>query len=138
MPGFAYGDSVKTGDDKYVLAQFRHDAILTSVGELRSLLDLEELKWRDYRNRREYVLSNRELSQRVRNGLEQAELTIIDLPMYRRITLSDLIDQGAEAGHDYRPDYSQRSNRQEDDFGESARQAFSPRGLSRGPSFYIF
>jgi hypothetical protein len=33
--------------------------------------------------------------------LEQAELTIIDLPMYRRITLSDLIDQGAEAGYDY-------------------------------------
>lgn len=51
MPGFAYGDSVKTGDDKYVLAQFRHDAILTWVGELRSFLNLEELKWRDYRNR---------------------------------------------------------------------------------------
>jgi hypothetical protein len=101
MPGFAYGDSVRTGDDKYVLAQFRHDAILTFVGELRSFLDLEELKWRDYRNRREYVQSNRELSRRVHSGLEQAELTIIDLPMYRRITLSDLIDQGAEAGHDY-------------------------------------
>jgi hypothetical protein len=101
MPGFAYGDSVKTGDDKYVLAQFRHDAILAWVGELRSFLNLEELKWRDYRNRREYVLSNRELSQKVRSGLEQAELTIIDLPMYRRITLSDLIDQGAEAGYDY-------------------------------------
>jgi len=101
MPGFAYGDSVKTGDDKYVLAQFRYDAILAWVGELRSFLNLEELKWRDYRNRKEYVLSNRELSQRVRSGLEQAELTIIDLPMYRRITLSDLIDQGAEAGHDY-------------------------------------
>jgi len=101
MPGFAYGDSVKTGDDKYVLAQFRHDAILAWVGELRSFLELEELKWRDYRNRREHVLSNRELSQKVRNGLGQAELTIIDLPMYRRITLNDLIDQGAEAGYDY-------------------------------------
>ncbi|GAC1432223.1 MAG: hypothetical protein NVS1B11_10500 [Terriglobales bacterium] len=84
-----------------MLAQFRHDAILTWVTELRSFLDLKELKWRDYRNRREYVLSNHELSQRVRAGLEQAELTIIDLPMYRRITLIDLIDQGAEAGHDY-------------------------------------
>jgi hypothetical protein len=62
---------------------------------------LEELKWRDYRNRREYVLSNRELSQKVLSGLEQAELTIIDLPMYRRITVIDLIDQGAEAGHDF-------------------------------------
>jgi hypothetical protein len=101
MPGFAFGDSVKTGDDKYVLAQFRHDAILAWVGELRSYLNLEELKWRDYRNRREYVLSNRELSQKVRSGLEQAELTIIDLPMYRRLTVSDLMDQGAEAGHDY-------------------------------------
>jgi hypothetical protein len=101
MPGFAYGDSVKTGDDKYVLAQFRHDAILSWVTELRSFLNLEELKWRDYRNRKEYVLSNRELSQKVLSGLEQAELTIIDLPMYRRITVIDLIDQGAEAGHDF-------------------------------------
>jgi hypothetical protein len=101
MPGFAYGDSVKTGDDKYVLAQFRHDAILTWVGDLRRFLNLEELKWRDYRNRREYVQSNRDLSQKVVDGLAQAELTIIDLPLYRRITISDLIDQGAEAGHDY-------------------------------------
>jgi hypothetical protein len=101
MPGFAFGDSVKTGDDKYVLAQFRHDVILGWVDELRSFLDLEELKWRDYRNRRDYVLSDRELSQKVRSGLEQAELTIIDLPMYRRLTISDLIDQGAEADHDY-------------------------------------
>jgi hypothetical protein len=101
MPGFAYGDSVKTGDDKYVLAQFRHDAILSWVTDLRSFLNLRELKWRDYRNRREYVLSNRELSQKVLGGLEQAELTIIDLPMYRRITVIDLIDQGAEAGHDF-------------------------------------
>jgi hypothetical protein len=101
MPGFAYGDSVKTGDDKYVLAQFRHDAILTWVVELRSFLNLKELKWRDYRNRREYVQSNRELNRKVHSGLEEAELTIIDLPMYRRITLSDLIDQGAEAGYDY-------------------------------------
>lgn len=101
MPGFAYGDSVKTGDDKYVLAQFRHDAILQWVTDLRSFLDLKELKWRDYRNRREYVRSDRDLSQRVHRGLEQAELTIIDLPMYRRITLNDLMDQGAEAGHDY-------------------------------------
>jgi hypothetical protein len=101
MPGFAFGDSVRTGDNKYVLAQFRHDAILAWVGDLRSFLNLEELKWRDYRNRREYVQSNRDLSHRVRRGLEEAELTIIDLPMYRRLTLSDLIDQGAEAGHDY-------------------------------------
>jgi hypothetical protein len=101
MPGFAYGDSVKTGDDKYVLAQFRHDAILAWVGDLRSFLELKELKWRDYRNSKEHVQSNRELSQKMRSGLEEAELTIIDLPMYRRITLNDLIDQGAEAGHDY-------------------------------------
>lgn len=93
MPGFAFGDSVKTGDDKYVLAQFRHDALLGWVSDLRSFLNLRELKWRDYRHRREYVQSNRELSQKLRTGLEQAELTIIDLPMYRRITISDLIDQ---------------------------------------------
>ena len=92
---------MKTGDDKYVLAQFRHDALLGWVSDLRSFLNLEELKWRDYRHRREYVQSNRELSQKLRTGLEQAELTVIDLPMYRRITISDLIDQGAESGHDY-------------------------------------
>src|SRR5260370_4488319 len=101
MPGFAYGDSVKTGDDKYVLAQFRHDAILQWVQDLRSFLDLRELKWGDYRSRREYVQSNRDLTQKVHRGLEEAELTIIDLPMYRRITVLDLIEQGAEAGHDY-------------------------------------
>lgn len=101
MPGFAYGDSVKTGDDRYVLAQFRHDAMLAWASELRTFLDLKELKWRDYKNRREYVQSNRALSRRVQLGLEQAELTIIDLPMYYRITLNDLIDQGAEAGLDF-------------------------------------
>jgi hypothetical protein len=71
------------------------------VKDLRSFLDLKELKWRDYRGRREYVQSNRDLTQRVHRGLEEGELTIIDLPMYRRITVLDLIDQGAEAGHDY-------------------------------------
>lgn len=50
---------------------------------------------------REYVQSNRNLSQKVRSGLEQAELTIIDLPMYRHITISDLLNQGAEAGYDF-------------------------------------
>jgi hypothetical protein len=55
-----------------------------------------EVKWISQNS----YTSNR-LTQRVRSGLEQAELTIIDLPMYRRITLSDLIDQGAEAGYDY-------------------------------------
>lgn len=101
MPGFAFGDSVNTGDDKYVLAQFRHDAILTWVGELRSFLNLPELKYRDYHPRRQQVNANRELSKRVSVGLNQAELTIIDLPMYRRLTIAELIDEGAEAGLDF-------------------------------------
>jgi len=101
MNGFAYGDAVNTGDDKYVLAQFRHDAMLAWVADLRSFLHLPELKYRDYQPRREQVNANRELSKRVSAGLQQAEITIIDLPMYQHLTIAELIDEGAEAGLDF-------------------------------------
>jgi hypothetical protein len=42
VPNFVYGDSCVSGDDKYVLAQFRHDASMAWVGELRAFLVKDE------------------------------------------------------------------------------------------------
>ena len=49
---------VRVGGDKYVVAQFRADASLGWVPELRSFLNLPELKYRDFQLRRHQVQSN--------------------------------------------------------------------------------
>src|ERR1700730_2840173 len=52
MSAFKYGDARESGDDKYVVAQFRSDASLGWVPDLRSFLNLSELKYKDFHVRR--------------------------------------------------------------------------------------
>ena len=75
-----YGDSCQTGDDKYVLAQFRADAKLDWVIDLRKFLQLPELKYKAYAPQKQKVASNSELQRSINKGLAQAEITIIDRP----------------------------------------------------------
>lgn len=96
-----YGDSTRTGDNKYVLACFRADANLGWVVELRSFLNISELKYRDYLPRRQYVASNARLQANLNKGLAEAELTVVDVERYKTFAYLDLIDRGAEPGRDF-------------------------------------
>ena len=48
MDHTGFGDSSHTADGKYIIASFRADANLSWVVDLRSLLNIPELKYRDY------------------------------------------------------------------------------------------
>ncbi|MGB7729927.1 MAG: hypothetical protein WBL50_17990 [Candidatus Acidiferrum sp.] len=101
MANFTYGDSSRTGDDKYVLAQFRSDASLAWVGELRAFLVKDELKYKWFVPERHRVMSNPELWKRVENGVHQAEITIIDPRSYQDFAIAELLEQRAEPGIDF-------------------------------------
>ena len=101
MDWTGYGDSTRTGDNKYVLACFRADANLGWVVELRSFLNIPELKYREYSPRRQHVASNVRLQANLNRGLAEAELTIIDVDPYKAYAYEDLIGRGAEFGVDF-------------------------------------
>ena len=98
---FKYGDACESGDDKYVVAQFRSNASLAWVSDLRSFLNLPELKYRDFHPRRHQVMSNAEIWAKFERGVQQAEITIVDPLFYRHAVLDDWLDQGAEEGIDF-------------------------------------
>ncbi len=79
-----YGDSSHTADGKYIIASFRADANLGWVVDLRSFLNISELKYKHYAplEKRNHVAANRPLYRNVMNGLSEAELTIIDRERY--------------------------------------------------------
>jgi hypothetical protein len=64
MANSTYGDSSRTGDDKYVLAQFRSNASLAWVGELRAFLVKGELKYKWFVPERHRVMSQLRHSRR--------------------------------------------------------------------------
>ncbi len=101
MANYVYGDSCVSGDDKYVIAQFRHDEPMEWVAELRAFLVKDELKYKDFQPKRHWIQSNKPLWKRLNAGLERAEITIVDPFEYQGSVLFDLEQQGAEAGHDY-------------------------------------
>jgi hypothetical protein len=101
MSTFKYGDASTSGDDKYVVAQFRADASLAWVPDLRAFLNLPELKYRDYFLRRHQVQSNAEMSAKLDKGFQQAEITIVDPRAYQQAVLDDWLDQGAEQDIDF-------------------------------------
>jgi hypothetical protein len=101
MANFTYGDSSRTGDDKYVLAQFRSDASLAWVGELRAFLVRDELKYKWFVPERHRVMSHPELWKRVENGVHQAEITIIDPRSYKDFAVAELLEQQAIPGVDF-------------------------------------
>lgn len=101
MSNFAYGDSCQTGDDKYVIAQFHSDASLGWVHELRSFLNLAELKYKWFEPRRHQVQSKAELWRKVDGGVHQANITIIDPHRYRDEAIISWLEQQAEPGIDF-------------------------------------
>jgi hypothetical protein len=101
MPTFAYGDSCRTGDDKYVIAQFRSDASLSWVIDLRSYLNLPELKFKFFEREKYRVQSRDELWKSVLAGVYQADVTISDPRVYKRAVILRLYDEHAEPGIDF-------------------------------------
>lgn len=101
IPTFKYGDACESGDDKYVVAQFRSDASLGWVPDLRSFLNLAELKYRDFHPRRHQVMSNAEMWAKFEKGVQQSEITIVDPSVYRQAVIDDWLDQKAEPGIDF-------------------------------------
>jgi hypothetical protein len=86
---FKYGDACESSDDKDVVAKFRADASLAWVRDLRSFLNLPELKYRDFRSRRHQVMSNTEIWEEFEMGVEKAEITIIDHRVYWQAVIDD-------------------------------------------------
>jgi len=101
MSTFKYGDACESGDDKYVVAQFRSDAPLGWVPDLRSFLNLPELKYRDFHPRRHQVRSSAEMWAKFEKGVQQAEITIVDPGVYREAVIDDWLDRNAEPGVDF-------------------------------------
>jgi len=76
-----FGDSTSTEGGrlrKYVLAQFRSDAELDWVKELRGRLVKDELKYADFKAARPRFRQDRSLWARVQRGVGQASIVIID------------------------------------------------------------
>lgn len=102
MP-IGYGDSSHTADGKYIIASFRGDANLGWVVDLRSFLNLSELKYTHYapQERRWRVAGNLPLYRNLMHGLSEAEVTIIDQERYAWRNFFRLRDAGAEFGTDF-------------------------------------
>ena len=101
MDWTGFSDSTRTPDRKYVVASFRADANLSWVIDLRSFLNLPELKYRDFAPRRYQIVSSTRLQSGLVRGLAEAELTIVDRQYYRASAYLDLRNRGAEFGVDF-------------------------------------
>src|ERR1700679_2120043 len=103
MDRIGYADSSHTADGKYIVASFRADANLGWVIDLRSFLNIPELKYRDYAplERRHRVAANPQLYRNVIRGLSEAEITIIDTERYRWRAYFRYRDRGATYGEDF-------------------------------------
>jgi hypothetical protein len=125
------GDSSHTADGKYVVASFRADSNLSWVIDLRSFLNLPELKYRDYAplERKHQVAANPPLYRNMIRGLSQAEVTIIDIESYKWEAYFHYTDRGATFGEDF--DLRTIHNSAAD---ETIRD--SPLGLQHSESYY--
>lgn len=98
---FKYGDACQSGDDKFVIAQYRADAQLAWVQDLRSHLQQKELKYKDFHRFRHKVQANAGLWAKVQQGIFQAEITITNPKPYRDAIILDWLDKQAEYGIDF-------------------------------------
>lgn len=77
-----YGDATSTegaGVKKYILAQFRSDAKLRWVLDLRTLLGIDELKWEALQTRRAWLKASHPAQwSAVEEGMRQASIVVID------------------------------------------------------------
>jgi len=101
MANFAYGDSCRSGTDKYVIAQFRSDADLDWVSQLRAFFQKDELKYKHFQPERHRVQSKPELWKKLVKGIWQAEITIMDPKPYEEYAYWELVDQQAIPGYDF-------------------------------------
>jgi hypothetical protein len=99
-----YGDATTTEGGpfcEYVLAQFRSDANLTWVGETRSALNVDELKWKAIKGERPRLKSNEDFWSAIRAGVREATIIVVDpKPLQTKVRLGFLAD-GAAEGHDF-------------------------------------
>ena len=93
-----FADACRTEGDalgkKYVLAQFRSDADLEWVRQLRSLLVTDELKYTKLRDARPKLRLQRELWKKVEAGVGQATIVVIDARAFE-LQAKQLIGAGA-------------------------------------------
>lgn len=107
LPGrqATFADSSKTEGGgllgKYVLAQFRADAEMTWLRQLRSQLGSSELKYKHFRERRQALRKNRDLWKAVEQGMSQATIVVTDPEPVAAAVRQDLSSQGAEEGIDF-------------------------------------
>ncbi len=91
-----YGDSTTTEGGrlrKYVLAQFRSDADLEWVRELRARLVKDELKYTIVRDARPRLRGEQPLWSRVEAGVGQASIIVID-PQPTEAQIRDAVEAG--------------------------------------------
>jgi len=101
VPNYVYGDACVSGDDKYVIAQFRADAPMEWVAELRAFLVKDELKYKDFFPERHRVQAKKDLWKHLTAGIRSAEITIVDPALYETSVKAGLEARGAEFGHDF-------------------------------------
>jgi len=102
--GATYGDSTKTEGGalrKYVLAQFRDDANLDWVRDLRGVLVKQELKYQDVVEARTKLKQNRRLWARVEGGVGQASIIVIDPQPLETAIREMATAEGMVEGHDF-------------------------------------
>src|SRR5438094_364794 len=102
--GATYGDSTKTEGGalrKYVLAQFRDNANLDWVRDLRGVLVKQELKYRDVVEARPKLKLNRRLWARIERGVGQASIIVIDPQPLETAIREMATAEGMVEGHDF-------------------------------------
>ncbi len=99
-----FADACETGGGplrKYVLAQYPAGAGLEWVGELRTLLVKDELKYRDFRDARPRLMGMKPLWDRIEKGLAQATIIVIDPKPVAAAVVQYYREEQAEPGIDY-------------------------------------
>lgn len=98
-----YGDSTTTEGPlrKYVLAQFRSDADLSWVIDLRAELVKDELKYKAFREARPRLRKNRDLWQAFKLGVAQATIIVSDPAPLVDAVRDSYVAQGGKEGADF-------------------------------------
>jgi hypothetical protein len=97
-----YADSTRTEGGqlaKYVLAQFRSDAQLTWVAELRRSLSTDELKWPQFKLNRPKLRELSQLWNRIEAGVGQGTIIVMDPHPVDRDVRELLRKREAEPGY---------------------------------------
>jgi hypothetical protein len=100
----SFGDATTTeGPGRvYVLAQVRDTGNLDWVAEVRTLLDVPELKWEVFVGHRPRLRADRHLWSRIEAGIAQAAIIVVDVDIESHRAFRSLIDErGVGFGYDW-------------------------------------